>query len=77
MVCNLHSDGQAGFRYNHCLPDNILIMGTIIEARQAMKTISQHGGSYACFVDTQEAFDTTPKGHTAGAPVQQGPRANA
>ena len=57
----LRASRQAGFREDHHITDNILIMRTLIESSKALKTSKQHGMLYACFIDFRKAFDTVPR----------------
>jgi hypothetical protein len=51
----LRAKGQAGFRKNYCITDQLFILWTLIEQNKAKKK-----SFYYYFVDIKKAFDIVP-----------------
>ncbi len=53
----IRAHGQAGFRQDYCITDNLFVLQTLIDSR----TRWLGKKLYTCFVDFRKAFDTMPR----------------
>ena len=53
--------GQAGFRKEFRITDNIFILRSLIDKQRQTRLKGKAGKLYCCFVDFRKAFDTVPR----------------